>query len=81
MENPMTESDFRKYFNRGIKSDPMLKAQLDFKAQSLRSVFILEKHPEIMNQKDIYVLTVPSHHHFFKIAREQEIQRIYFGKE
>lgn len=80
MENPMTEQDFRRYFNRGIANDIQLRTRLNSEAQQLRTEFVLKKVSEILAQGGIYKLTVPSHHHFFKVARESEIQRVYFGK-
>lgn len=78
--NGMTEKDFRVYFNMGLTTDHNLRTKLDFRAHQLRTAFILSKVSEILAQAGIYSLTVPSHHHFFKVAREQEINRVYFGE-
>lgn len=81
-KNPLlSESDFRKKFNMNLQSDFTLQIELEIKAEKLRAKFLLEKSAEILKQKGISKLIIPSLHHFFKIAREEKIQEIYYGNK
>jgi len=68
------ENELRKVFNKLVKSDSVLKNNIDTRALSNRLRFITDLSRQVQLSKKVCRVTIPSLHHFFRIAKEDRFQ-------